>query len=1195
MKYKTIFKHLKRELRHSIGRFVSLFAITALGASFFVGLSSSGPNMLLTADTYFKHQQLADYRLLSTYGFTESDIELLENSGDYSAVFAAYALDVLIDTPQGAGPVRITGLPEGVYDENGQASTNENNSALNLPVLLAGRMPTGESECLADSASGAKIGDVITLSFENDEDTLDMLNSRQFTVVGLAQSPYYIYFSRGATTLKDGQIDSFYLVPNAAFNSEYYLEVWLRDAAAEDISSFSSEYAALQENAEKSLETFGEERAQIRFDEIMDEANEELNDAKAELADGQQELSDAMAEAETEFADAQSDINSGWADIYSAEQDLTDGQNALNSGKQELENSRALLVSGQAAYDSGLAQYNAGVAEYEKGAAEFNKAQSDLNTLKATYDTQKQVLDDLNLLITALKGYETALTTNSTELARLTDATTSLPTDNVLYSAEAQKIATTLGTITAILPPTSAQKTSLEAALTHIATAIAGTDATKPITDVASQLNTVVLPQLTIEIAANEQASIALTQAVDSMLVAHTDGQNQLNAQKPVLDAAKAQLDQSGAMLASSYSELQQGYSSLAQAERDADIAGAQKEIDDGFIELQNGKNELYDAQKELDDAKAEAETEFADAQKELDDAVLEIADAEEEIAELEEPVWYVQTREQQPGYSGYSNSVDSINAISGIFPVFFYLVSTLVCLTTMTRMVEENRGQIGTLKTLGYSRGVIAFEYLFYGTLASLTGALVGSIGGSYIFPLAVWESYSIMYSMGDMTIAIHPLYFTASVVSSVAVTGIATLGACIAELRSVPATLLRPKAPRAGKRILLEYIKPLWNNMNFSQKVTSRNIFRYKSRFLMTVIGVAGCTALLVTGFGLNDTVGSTFPLQFGRVYTYDAFLALEDSSNSNENTQLNSELDSLTDYVYFTQKSVKVNFNESDSGELQVGLYIAEQPEKLGEFIHFYNIENSEELSLENAGGVFITEKIASTLGITAGDEITLDLTQDEKAITVTVAAVVENYLSHFVYITPDMYTALTGDMPQYNSLILEATEGTLIQSALEVLLEVDNVAGSMINAELEEEFSSSMDGLSSVIWLAIISASALAVVVLYNLTNINIIERTREIATLKVLGFYPKESAAYIYKESFFLTLIGALAGLVVGIYLHEIVLQMAAVDDVLFNIYIKPVSFVFSVVFTLLSLAVVDIIMFKRLKNIDMIESLAART
>ncbi len=1176
MKNKTIAKHLKRELRHSIGRFVSLFAITALGAGFFVGLSSSGPNMLLTADNYYKEQKLADYRLLSTFGFTENDISALEETGEYSSVFAAYALDVLLQTPQGAQPVRLTSLPDDLNATD----------VLNVPVLLSGRMPTATNECLADSASGAKLGDVITLSDENEEDTLDLLNSEQFTVVGIAQSPYYIYFSRGSTNLKDGQLDNFYLVPDAAFNSDYYLEVWLRDAATEDISSFSSEYTQIQDNAKDSLENFAILRSDIRYDEILKEANEELSEANEELADGQKELEDAIIEANEEFADAQSEINEGYADIYSAQQDLQDGQSEINSARQQFEDSRAQLVAGQAEYDSGLAQYYTGLADYEKGAAEFNKAQNDLNALKAQYDAQKLVLDDLNLLITALESYNTLLITKQTELNAYDPA---LQTAD--YTRVAQEIKTALIDIIAILPQTSAQKPLLDAALTTITTAIDNTDPLVPLSSVGTQLFAEVLPQMKIEIATNEQAVIVLTQALDTMLLAHTDGQNKLNAEKPQLDSAKALLEQSAATLASSYNEIQQGFSALAQAEIDADLVGAQAEINDAYAELEDAKIELYDAQKELDDAREEADIEFADAQKELDDALLEIKDAEEEIAELTVPEWYVQTRKDQPGYSGYTNSVDSINAISGIFPVFFYLVSTLVCLTTMTRMVEENRGQIGTLKTLGYSRAVIAFEYLLYGTLASLAGSLVGSIGGSYIFPLAVWDSYSIMYTMSDMTVKIHPLYFAASVVSSVVVTGAATLSTCMAELKSVPATLLRPKAPRAGKRILLEYIKPVWNNMNFIQKVTSRNIFRYKSRFLMTVIGVAGCTALLLTGFGLNDTVSSTFPLQFGKVYTYDAFLALEDSSNSTEDTVLNEQLEQYADYVYFTQKSVKVNFDKQDSGELQVGLYISEEPEKMGEFIHFYEFESGEELNLYDENGVFITEKMAGSLGISAGDEITLELTQDEKIINVEVAAVVENYLYHYVYITPEMYTQLTGDKPQYNALMLSANEGTQIKSALEVLLETDNVAGSLINEELEAEFSDSMDGLSSVIWLAIISASALAIVVLYNLTNINIIERTREIATLKVLGFYPKEFASYIYREGFFLTLLGSLAGLVVGVYLHEIVLQMAAVDDVLFNIYIKPVSFVFAVLFTLFSMVVVDVLMYRRLKNIDMIESL----
>ncbi len=1174
MKKNILLRHLRRELRHSIGRFVSLFAITALGAGFFVGLSSSGPNMLLTADKYFQDQKLADYRLLSTMGFTEDDITALRDSGDYSSVMAGYAIDVLVDTGTGAEPVRLQGLPDDLSSKD----------ALNVPVVVEGRLPTADNECLADSASDAKIGDIVTLSAENDEDTLDLLHSKTFTVVGIAQSPYYIYFTRGVTNLKDGQLDSFYIVPESAFDSEFYLEVWLRDANAENISSFDDEYEQLQESAQTSLETFGEERAVLRLNEILDEADEELSEARTELADGIAELEDAKIEANTEFADAEAEIADGWAEINSAQQELIDGQNALNVGIAELTNARNELNAGQAAYDSGLAQYNDGLAQYESGVAALQKAQEDLVPLREGLKTLNESHTALSTKHTALSAYLVSLT-DKIELLK----TYTLPADEVKYRETSTEIVADLYALTMIIQQDSPQYSVVNGSLVKISEILA--DPTKDITQVQKELEKVILPALVAEIKTDEATLAILTDEVAKLTAILTPAEAEIAVQQPLLDAAKLQLDESAVLLSQSKAQLDSGYAQLAQAEIDANIAGSQADINSGYAELNDAKNELYTAQTELADAKAEAETEFANAEKDIADAQLEIADAEEELADLEAPTWIIQTREDQPGYSGYSNSVDSINAISGIFPLFFYLVSTLVCLTTMTRMVEENRGQIGTLKTLGYSRSAIAFQYLFYGALASFAGALVGAVGGSYVFPLAVWESYSIMYTMTDMKIALHPFYVTASIVSSVVLTCIATLGTCLAELRSVPAALMRPKAPRAGKRILLEYIKPLWTRMNFIQKVTSRNIFRYKSRFLMTIIGVAGCTALLLTGFGLSDTISSTFPLQFGKIYSYDAFLAIEDSSNMAADTELNKTLPEYTDYVYLTQKNLKMSFAEQNSGDLLIGMFIAEDPEKLGDFIHFYDVQNGEELQLEGSDGVFVTEKVADRLGISVGDTVTLDIIQDEKVIEAKVSGIVENYLQHYVYITPKLFESLTGSTPEYNSLVLESNGKTSIEDAMEVLLEVDNVAGSLITKELEDETADSMEGLNAVIWLATISASALAVVVLYNLTNINIIERTREIATLKVLGFYPKEFGAYIYRESFFLTLLGSLIGLVVGVFLHRIVLQVAEVDDLLFNIFIDVPSFVLSVVFTLLSLGIVDLLMFKGLKKIDMIESL----
>ncbi len=1242
MRYKTLFKSLRRELRGSLSRFISLFAITALGGSFFVGLTSIGPDMLLTANHYYENNQLGDYRVLSNYGFTDEDIEAFWESGAYSAVSAGYGLDVLVDDGQGPVPVRLHSLPQDETDE----------SALNRPEIIQGRYPTAANECLADTSSGNAIGDVVTLSSENSEETTDLLSEQRFTVVGLAESPYYIYHTRGNTELGDGQLSRFYLVPEDAFDSEFYLEVFLRDAAAEGVDSFSAEYKETQSDGEAFLGNFAQEREQIRYDEIMSEAQAELADARSELADGEAELRDAKAEAEAEFIDAETELADAETELTNGQDELTAGQDeltaareamesgrrelaaqatllqsgqneqaageaALSAGRATLETERTTLLAGQAAYEAGLAEYNEGLAAYESGLAALQAAEAGVEGLRQTLVAAQRERDAQKSALAALQNASDALQTSRRELDALL-----VSGNDVDARAKCAEIATQIGTALAALPAdapaaTRQELTDAQTLMTNVATSVGTSTPTEALTGLDA-----ILPLISAELVRMGEALATKEAEVAGLESSLQAAEAQLAAQRTPLEAARVSLEQNMQTLLATQAQLQAGFVALEQAEAElsvgaaqleesaaqiaqgsaqmnaanaqlasaeADITQGETELAEAETELADGWAELLDGRAELAEARAEADLEFADAEAELADARAEIADAEAELADLDRPEWYVQTREDQPGYSSFANSVDSLRALAGVFPVFFFLVSTLVCLTTMTRMVEEKRTQIGALKALGYSKLAIASEYLFYGCVASLTGAVAGAVIGITVFPIIIWEAYSLMYNMPSLSLGIHPVFVPLSIAVSVLCTAGATLSACLGELHSVPATLMRPKAPRAGKRILLERIRPLWKRMNFIQKVTSRNIFRYKKRFLMTVIGVAGCTALLLTGFGLNDTIGRVIPLQFEKINAYDATLILSEPSTSGANSELNERLPALGEGLYLDQFSVEVSFEGETSGDMSVYLLTPEQPEKLAEFLHFYEVQSEERFYLDEMDGVVLTQKLAEVLGTGKGDVIHLNY--NDKPVEAKVAAVTENYFGNYVYLSPALYEELFSETPEYDSVWLKTAEGVDTADALVSALETDNVLGALDSADFRREFSDMMSGLDAVVLLAIVSAAALGVVVLYNLTNINITERAREIATLKVLGFYPREYAAYIYRESFVLTLIGSLFGLVLGIFLHRFVMQAAMVDDLLFSAYIAPTSYVLSVIFTLFSLGVVDVLMLRNLHRIDSVESL----
>ncbi len=1221
MIHSSMWKNLWREIRSSLSRFIAIFAIMALGAGFFVGLKSTGPDMAHTADLFYHRQHLADYRLLSTFGFTEGDISALRASGDYSAVMASYGVDALVDTPTGPTAVRLQGLPPG-----------ENEDVLNRPTLTEGRLPQAKNECLADSQGTSRIGDVIQLSSGNTEATLDLLNQKEFTVVGLASSPAFISFTRGNTNIGNGRIDQFYLIPEDAFSPEFYTDVYLRDAQAEEMDSFDAEYEAQTEAGVTNLEGFGQQRATLRYQEIVGEAEAELADAETELADGWAEYEEKRADAEAELADAAQELADGEAKIADGQEQinentlkLQDAQAQLSLGESQMAAAGATIAENRAKLEEGETQYSEGKALYESGLAQYNQGFSEFSARKATWQVGQdqynaglaqynQGLAQWEAQAAQLEGLRNAkaqLEGAAGAMQALLPATTAGDANAIAqFSATAGGAAASLlalsGQVAALpgvdpaLPAgLSAAASGVQAALTGsdyagaIASVAGGAAALQPLLDaVQAQLDTAKAP-----LDAAKAQLDASKPALDEGAAALAQGEAQLAASRATLDESAQQLSDSRATLDAGWQALQAGEAQLAAGR--AELEDARAQIAEGEDQLEKARTELADARTtlaegrtEYEDGLATAEAEFADAEAELADGQAKIDDARAELADLEPPEWFVFDRTANPGYTGFASDTHRIDSIALIFPVFFFLVAILICLTTMTRMVEENRTQIGTLKALGYSKAAIAFKYLFYGIFASFTGSVAGVLICSWVFPVAIWEAYGMLYILPSLTVSLHPVFAPASVLASVLCTVLATLAACMGELRSVPATLMRPKAPNPGKRILLERVRPLWRRMSFTQKVTSRNIFRYKKRFFMTVIGVSGCTALLLTGFGLRDSIRGVIPAQFGDIYLYDVTAALEDPSDSEASTPLNGTLPGLGDSLYTTLSNLTVRFEGKDNGTMTTSLYVAQQPERLLDFMVFRDRATGENIPFPQGDGVLVTEKLAEHLGVQPGDSIELVLA-GEPTVQATVAGIVENYLQNYVYITPSTYESLLGKAPEYNTILLRYAEEETRSSEemVTALVDTEGVAGAMDVADLRAQFDDMMQSLDAVIWVVIFSAGLLAFVVLYNLTNINIGERAREIATLKVLGFYPREVGSYIFRESFFLTLIGSFLGLGLGLILHRFVIKAAEIDEIMFKREVGLFSFVFSVLFTLLCMGLVDLVMARRLQKIDMIESL----
>lgn len=612
--------------------------------------------------------------------------------------------------------------------------------------------------------------------------------------------------------------------------------------------------------------------------------------------------------------------------------------------------------------------------------------------------------------------------------------------------------------------------------------------------------------------------------------------------------------------------------------EYEALIKDAQKELEAAFKPLAQRRfdqlNQLYSQYEQL---------------VQLDPA------AAAQLGEFSPPVmpqWYALSRQTLAGYVSFGQDADRVDAIAQVFPWFFFLVAALVCLTTMTRMVEEQRTQIGVIKALGYSGGRIAVKYLFYAASACTLGCVIGCAVCIAVLPKAIWSAYDMLYTLPDIDIIFYPGYALAAYGLSLLCTLAAALGACYNELRSVPAQLIRPKAPPAGKRVFLEHIGFLWKRFTFTQKVTARNLFRYKKRFFMTVIGIGGCTALLLTGFGLRDSIMSIVPKQFNEVQVYDFSLGLAEASDAQAQTELNERLGQYADkYIYIMQSAMDA---QTDKGVQSVYLTLA-QDDRLEDFIHLRERKNGKNIAYPPQEGVIITEKLADKLGLKEGDYFTL--TQGGSDIYKTsVAGIAENYVYNYVYMPCSVYEKLTGKAPQYKTVMCTLSYDGKITESLEdetsaSLLAIENVESVSFITKLERDFGDVMNGLNSVVAVLIICASLLAFVVLYNLTNINITERKREIATLKVLGFYEKETSSYVYRENIILTLIGIVLGLIFGIFLHQFVVVTAEVDIVMFDRSITALSYVWSAVMTLLFAFLVNLAMRKRISSIDMVESL----
>ena len=1038
---KSMRKDFRREVKKSISRFISILLIVVLGVAFYSGIRSAMPAMTMTADAVYDKENLMDIRVVGTLGLTRDDLDAIKEIEGVELAEGSRTTDFLCLVNSKEVVTKVVEMPETINDIR----------------VLEGRYPEKYNECIASKEfleeSGLEIGSFVTLSTGNDDKVFDTLAAETYEIVGVGASSYYLNGDMGTSTIGDGMVDGYIVIPKEAFVTDYYTSIYITLSNAKALDSFGDEYSELVSIVKSKIKNIAERRCDIRYSEVRSKSN------------------DLLEKARNDYSLAQITIQT---EIENAEQELRDAETLLNAQKEAFEVNKDTLEDAQ----KNLPQYEQEVANAEKEVAKAEKK---------------------------LKDEETALQIAKDELQVAKENLDAMKED-----------------------PNTSQNDLDDAEMVYNA--------------------------LVASVAATEQLLETKRQ--------------ELEEAKTTLDARKAELEQVKALLGDNPNA----------------VADAQAELDKRTEEIQRGYEQL--------------EIKRQEAQEELDDAKLKLEIAEREITNMTVPVWYVLDRNSIESHISFDNDAQSIGAIGMVFPIIFFIVAILVSLTTMTRMVTEQRVQIGTLKSLGYSKFAIARKYLLYAFLASVIGSVIGVFLGEYTIPYLVVRAYRMSYyNLGADVITLNAQHAIVASALAVVCTTFAAFLACYKELRSVPATLMRPDSPKAGKRILLERFTSIWTRLNFGQKAAMRNLFRYKKRFLMTLFGVGGCMALLLVGFGIRDSVSTMADNQYNKIFTHSGIVSIDSTLTRSQRRAMLADVSDISDinsYLQATRSIVYANGDSIYNFDNEKNAYLV-VPRDVDDFKNYVNLKEctGDGLHLElKDEGVIITEKYANLLGVNVGDSIFIRKSEsDSSPKEVKVTGITENYIFNYIYMTPNLYQSIYAVAPDVNILMIDVAQAADTEDISSRLLNIHGITAVTMNSDEAAELNMVIKNLSFIVIMMIVAAIMLAFIVLYNLNNINISERRRELATLKLLGFYNKESATYVYRENIILTLLGTILGVGLGIILHRFVMVTVETDVYMFGRELQWQSIVIAAVITIAFSMLVNAVMYFKIKKIDMIESL----
>lgn len=1135
MQKKALLKTSIREIKNSPGRFLSILGIIFLGVAFFVGIGATGPDMLRASNNYYKETQLADLTLYSSLGFSKEDQKLTEKADFVESATLQYLFDIYLS------------------DKNQvfRLMNYESNNPSNQLTLIDGKFPQEKNEILLDNNAAIgqkyKIGDSFDILLKDDPD--EQLKEHRFKIVGFVNTSEFIdQTKRGNTNVGNGSIDYFAFLPTEAFNMDAYGRMLIRFRNLNDQAAYTATYDELMVKNETQLKQLLAPRKKERLKEIQEKALKEL------LAN-QKKIDDANEQ-------------------------ITDGKKQLADAKEQLESGEVELATNQSKFD----------LEIERAQTEISSQEKQLILAQEELDQQKKMLEEKQRELDVNKGKVEALTEQLTQLnlqkEQLEAVLQQLQESMVLYQ-EMMQYANQL----ANLSPEE-KVVALEGLKSYLV--LLGQ--TLPTTSELQNLITLLLDGLTVE---NLDLAIEQLKQLEKLMneqyiqaqttISQLEVQmNELANAKETLEAGQAQIDAGRVELETAQAQIKSGQTQLAQGKLDL------------ALEKQKGQQQLTTAKSDLAEGRALYETNLAEFEKlkneklpELEKAQKKLNQEREKVMALKAAEYTLVNRDSNPGYIEYKQNANRITSIATVFPTIFFLIAALVSLTTMSRMIEEKRVEIGTYKALGYRNREVALKFLIYALAAGVSGTFLGLAFGFYIFPMIIINAYGQLYSITEFS---TPWYWSYSLIGLV-VGLFCTVGISLivlrVDLRSTPATLLRPKAPKAGKRILIERITFIWRRLNFNQKVTMRNLFRYKARMLMTIFGIAGCTAMILTGYGLKNSIGDIVPIQFSQIWTYQGIVSFDKEATEEQTRAYQTTLEKFSHLEATLALASEVFTAEKKGQNMQdVTVYVPENPAILPQFFLMNDRKSGNTYELTDEGAV-INEKLAKILNVSIGQSIELK-NADKEVFKIKVAAIVENYVGHFAYLTPKSYETIFGKAPQYNSELLlfeESLTKSEEKKAANSLMALDKVVNVTFLSDSSTALDDTTNVLNIVVWVLIISAGLLAFIVLYNLNNINISERIRELSTIKVLGFYNKEVTMYIYRENIILTIFGIGFGLFFGKILHRYVLQTVELDMLMFSPTIHLTSYVFASLITIFFTIVVGIVMYYKLKNVDMIEAL----